>query len=71
MSLTLPWCDANIAGAGDEDGAELATWIEDEVPAGRIGQPGEVATVVLFLASNEGAGVTGALVPVDGGFLAK
>jgi NAD(P)-dependent dehydrogenase (short-subunit alcohol dehydrogenase family) len=69
--IDTPMVRRDIAGAGDAEGAELAAWIQDAVPAGRIGQPAEVASVVLFLASNEGAGVTGALVPVDGGFLAE
>lgn len=39
-------------------------------PLGRLGLPLEVARTVLFLASDEASFITGAIVPVDGGYLA-
>ena len=36
-------------------------------PAGRIGQPGEVASAVAFLLSGEASFINGAILPVDGG----
>jgi NAD(P)-dependent dehydrogenase (short-subunit alcohol dehydrogenase family) len=39
------------------------------VPAGRLGEPGEVAALIAFLASPPAAFVNGAAIPVDGGFL--
>ena len=38
-------------------------------PIGRIGRPEEVTSLVLWLCSDEASFVTGAAIPVDGGFL--
>jgi NAD(P)-dependent dehydrogenase (short-subunit alcohol dehydrogenase family) len=40
-------------------------------PAGQIGQPGEVARAILFLACDESSYVNGAFMQVDGGLLSK
>ena len=40
-------------------------------PLGRLGAPADVASAVAFLASNEASFITGAVLPVDGGLLAK
>ena len=39
-------------------------------PLGRFGQPEEVAQACLFLASDESAFITGATLPIDGGYTA-
>lgn len=40
-------------------------------PIGRLGEPSEVANAILFLASDEASFITGAILPVDGGYLAR
>ena len=41
------------------------------IPIGRWGVPHDLATAILFLASPASAYVTGAIIPVDGGWLAR
>ena len=40
-------------------------------PMGRLGEPSEVAEAICFLASDAASFVTGAILPVDGGYLAR
>ena len=48
----------------------MAEWTRMH-PIGRIGQPEEVATAVLYLASDESSFVTGMLLRVDGGMVVR
>lgn len=41
--------------------------IASENPLGRVGQPDDIAGLLVFLSSKAGAYVTGAIIPVDGG----
>jgi len=44
--------------------------IEARTPMGRLAQPAEIAEVIAFLASTRASFITGATLPVDGGWLA-
>ena len=52
-------------------GQEYLEAIEKLHPMGRIGEPSEVAEAILFLASDASSFITGAVLPVDGGYLAQ
>ena len=43
------------------------TWRQKFIPLQRLGKPEDVAAVVSFLASDDSAYVSGAVIPVDGG----
>jgi NAD(P)-dependent dehydrogenase (short-subunit alcohol dehydrogenase family) len=51
-------------------GDELHARQLSKTPMGRVGQPREVACAALFLASDEASYITGAVIPVDGGWTA-
>jgi NAD(P)-dependent dehydrogenase (short-subunit alcohol dehydrogenase family) len=52
---------------GMEDQSMYPTWLE-MTPIGRVGQPEEIASVVLFLASDASSLMTGSIVLADGGY---
>jgi NAD(P)-dependent dehydrogenase (short-subunit alcohol dehydrogenase family) len=57
-----------VASLGEAE-PELAR-ITRSIPQGRVGRPEEVAAAITFLASDEAAHITGASLPVDGGYTA-
>ena len=52
------------------DPAQTA-WLMSRVPAGRVGEAREIASVVQFLLSDAASYVNGVLLPVDGGWAAS
>lgn len=63
--LYQEWLD----GLPDPEGE--ARRVAEAIPLGRIAEPADVAAVVAFLASPEASYLTGASIPVEGGYLAK
>jgi gluconate 5-dehydrogenase len=53
------------------DNAEFSAWVGKRTPAGRWGDPPEIAGAAVFLASDAANYVTGHLLYVDGGFSAS
>lgn len=63
-----------LVSAGAPDGIDIANqWagIALHTPLGRLIEPDDVALAVLFLVSPMAAGITGVLLPVDGGILTQ
>lgn len=53
-----------------EANPELAVSFDKTIPMRRVGEPEEIASIVIFLASDEASYVNGANITVNGGILA-
>lgn len=54
-----------------ENNGQMAKWVASETPAKRWASPEEVAQLTLFLASPAASYMTGAIIPIDGGWTIK
>jgi NAD(P)-dependent dehydrogenase (short-subunit alcohol dehydrogenase family) len=55
----------------DQDPAAARRRLETCRPANRLGRPEEIASAILYLASEDAAYATGAILSVDGGYTAQ
>ena len=49
----------------------IQDWMIGKTPTGRMGKPEEIAEAIVWLSSDEASFVTGAVVPIDGGMIAR
>ena len=54
-------------GMDDERYADFLEHSETTHPLGRVGQPDEIAELILFLGSPKAGWITGVTLPIDGG----
>jgi NAD(P)-dependent dehydrogenase (short-subunit alcohol dehydrogenase family) len=82
MHLAVEWASAGIRVNAVAPGtirvpgvrrwdAERTRQMVELHPLGRLGEPEEVANAIAFLASDDASFITGAILPVDGGYLAR
>jgi NAD(P)-dependent dehydrogenase (short-subunit alcohol dehydrogenase family) len=57
--------------AGLVSNPEVLAAMKAATPMGRLAEPEEIASAILFLASPAAAMITGSILPIDGGFLAR
>jgi 3(or 17)beta-hydroxysteroid dehydrogenase len=67
--IDTPMVQSMIYGGGDP--AVVRQKLESQVPLGKLGEPDDVASCILYLASDESKFVTGAEFVIDGGITAQ
>jgi NAD(P)-dependent dehydrogenase (short-subunit alcohol dehydrogenase family) len=65
------WTERVRSLPNEPGGTEYIEEIKKLHPMGRLGEPEEVAKAIAFLASDDASFITGAILPVDGGYLAR
>lgn len=69
VNALLPGVIATPMTQATRDNPDAIAKFMAHTPMGRVGQPEELVGPILFLASDAASYVTGALLPVDGGYL--
>ncbi|HEY0526388.1 MAG TPA: glucose 1-dehydrogenase [Stellaceae bacterium] len=72
VNAVLPgWIDTALTQRGRRDVPGLHERVAARTPAGRWGAPDDLAGIAVFLAGSASDFVTGAAIPVDGGYAAQ
>jgi 2-dehydro-3-deoxy-D-gluconate 5-dehydrogenase len=72
VNAILPgWIDTDLTRRARQQVAELHDFVLSRTPAGRWGGPDDLAGAAVFLCSSASDFVTGAALPVDGGYSAR
>jgi acetoacetyl-CoA reductase len=64
-SISPGYCRTDLVMTIPED---IRREIVSRIPVGRIGEPSDIARVVAFLAADDAGFITGANIPVNGGY---
>ena len=70
-SILPGWIDTELTAGARAQVAGLNEAVLARTPAGRWGEPSDLAGTAVFLASRASDFVTGAAIPVDGGYLSR
>jgi 2-deoxy-D-gluconate 3-dehydrogenase len=69
VNAVLPgWIDTDLTRAARQEVKGLNAMVLMRTPAGRWGEPGDLSGIAVFLASRASDFITGAAIPVDGGY---
>lgn len=66
-TVKTPSLEQRVAALGNDHDVAWKTFI-DRQPMGRLGEPGEIAALAVYLASDEASFTTGAVHVIDGGW---
>jgi NAD(P)-dependent dehydrogenase (short-subunit alcohol dehydrogenase family) len=68
-TIDTPMLDRSLEGMNTEEAADLLSGVRAANALGRIGEPAEIANVVVWLCSDGASYLTGEDIVVDGGYL--